>query len=88
MRGNTGQWLDTMQSMHSVCFRALQNIRCLPIISGNNSRIPDPVHGAAALGEAVHGGHPLGVRQVAVRVPNQAAGLAVLDTESRGYKLY
>ena len=30
MRGNTGQWLDTMQSMHSVCFRALQNIRCLP----------------------------------------------------------
>ena len=80
-----------MQSMHSVCFIALENIRCLPclpIISGNNSRLPDPVHGAAALGEAVHGGHPLGVRQVAVRVPHQAAGLTVLDTESRGYKLY
>ena len=51
----------------------------LPIISGNNSRLPDPVHGAAALGEAVHGGHPLGVRQVAVRVPHQAAGPVVLE---------
>ena len=43
------------------------------------------MHGAAALGEAVHGGHPLGVGQAAVRVPHQAAGLAVLNTESRGY---
>merc|ERR1712045_745994 len=39
---------------------------------------PDPVHGAAALGEPVHGGHPLGVRQVALRVPYQAAGAVVL----------
>ena len=51
----------------------------LPIISCNNSSSPDPVHGAAALGEAVHGGHPLGVRQVALRVPYQAAGAVVLE---------
>ena len=47
---------------------------------------PDPVHGAATLGEAVHGGDPLDVRQSSRGVPQQCAGVVVpgLDEPVRG----
>ena len=39
---------------------------------------PDPVHRAPALGEPVHGGHPLGVWEVAMGVSDQRAGVTIL----------
>ena len=39
---------------------------------------PDPVHWTPALGEPVHGGHPLGVGEGSMSISYEGAGVSVL----------
>ena len=63
----------------------LQEVTVWPLAAvGAGVVHPDPVHRAPALGETIHGGHPLSVWEVAMGVSDQRAGVTILTFNNVG----